>query len=167
MNQAYIGADPGLSGAIAVYVPPLPMTAGGPYVEVHDMPVNKIDGKKHIDLWRLADIAKQWAKSHEVKVALVESVHSMPGQGVASMFKFGFSAGALQQAIVSAGLPMTLITPASWKAILGLRGGAENKHLSRELASRLFPTYAYLWAREKDDGRAEAVLLAYYGSKLP
>jgi crossover junction endodeoxyribonuclease RuvC len=166
MNQAYIGADPGLSGAIAIYVPPPPAKQGS-YIEVFDMPVREIDGKRYIDLWRLADIAKQWAKSHEVKMVMVERVHSMPDQGVASSFNFGFSAGALQQSIVSAGLPMTLISPASWKAILGLRGGKENKDMSRQLASRLFPEHSHLWARKKDDGRAEAVLLAYYGSKLP
>lgn len=160
---AYIGADPGLSGAIALYVPST--NGGAPAIEVYDAPVHEIDGKRQLDLWRLAGMVASWAKGFDVKITMVERVHAMPGQGVTSMFNFGFAAGALQQSIVSAGLPMTLISPATWKAILGLRGG--NKDMSRQLASRLFPTHAHLWARKKDDGRAEAVLLAYYGSKLP
>lgn len=131
------------------------------------MPTHEIDGKRQVDLWRLAAIMTEWAKSYSVKITVVERVNAMPDQGVASSFNFGFSAGTLQQSIASAGLPMILISPATWKAILGLRGGKENKDMSRQLASRLFPTHAHLWARKKDDGRAEAVLLAYYGSKLP
>lgn len=167
MNQAYIGIDPGLTGALAVYMPPLPITGAAPYIEVFDTPVHEIDGKKQLDNYRLGTIINLWARSHQVKVAMIERVHSMPDQGVASSFNFGDSYGAVKQAVASTGLPMKLISPASWKAILGLRGGKENKDMSRQLASRLFPVHSHLWARKKDDGRAEAVLLAYYGSKLP
>jgi crossover junction endodeoxyribonuclease RuvC len=160
---AYIGADPGLSGAVALYVP----GASTPHVEVFDMPTYEIDGKRQMDMRSLATIMNEWAKAYAVKITMVERVSAMPDQGVTSSFNFGFSAGALQQSIASAGLPMTLISPATWKSILGLRGGKENKDMSRQLASRLFPTHSQLWARKKDDGRAEAVLLAYYGSKLP
>ena len=162
---AFVGADPGLSGAIALYVPARPGLL--PIIEVFDMPTHEVDGKRQIDLWSLARTTLGWAKGYDVKISMVERVSAMPDQGVTSSFNFGFSAGALQQSIASAGLPMTLISPASWKAILGLRGGRENKDMSRQLASRLFPTHTHLWARKKDDGRAEAVLLAYYGSKLP
>ena len=61
-------------------------------------------------------------------------------------------------------MPMRLVTPQTWKKVYGLKGGKENKDMSRQKASQLFPTYANLWARKKDDGRAEAVLLAHYGS---
>jgi hypothetical protein len=50
--------------------------------------------------------------------------------------------------------------------VYGIPGGRENKDASRQKASMLFPKFAHLWARKKDDGRAEAVLLAHYGSKL-
>jgi crossover junction endodeoxyribonuclease RuvC len=162
---AYIGADPGLSGAIALYVPHSPREQS--IIEVFDMPTFEIDGKRQMDMTSLAALMNLWSKGYQVKITMVEKVSAMPDQGVTSSFNFGFSAGALQQSIASAGLPMTLISPATWKAILGLRGGRENKDMSRQLASRLFPTHAHLWARKKDDGRAEAVLLAYYGSKLP
>jgi crossover junction endodeoxyribonuclease RuvC len=107
-----------------------------------------------------------WALDYDIVAATVERVHAMPGQGVTSMFSFGFAAGSLQQALASAEIPVTLVTPASWKAIYGLRGGRENKDMSRTKASELFPGCEHLWARKKDDGRAEAVLLAHYGSKL-
>jgi crossover junction endodeoxyribonuclease RuvC len=61
---------------------------------------------------------------------------------------------------------MTLVVPQVWKKAYGIPGGRENKDMARQKASMLFPKYAHLWARKKDDGRAEAVLLAHYGLKL-
>lgn len=161
---AYLGADPGLSGAIALYVLDVQHR-----VIARDMPTLNagVGGKRIIDMWALSDQLHQWADDYAIKQAIVERVHSMPAQGVASSFSFGFAAGSLQQAIASAKIPMTLISPATWKISYGLRGGRENKDMSRAKASQLFPAFADQWARKKDDGRAEAVLLAHYGSRLP
>ena len=161
---AYLGADPGMGGALALYLPPVDELAAEMYVE--DMPAHVIDGKRRMDLWALARLLAGWMSQYEIRGATVERVHSMPGQGVASSFAFGFSAGALQQAVASAGIPITLVSPGTWKAIYGLRGGRENKDMSRAKASQMFPGAAHLWARKKDEGRAEAALLAHYGSKL-
>lgn len=161
---AYLGADPGMGGALALYLPAVDELAAEIHVE--DIPAHVVDGKRRMDLWRLAAILGSWSNLYDIRGATIERVHSMPSQGVASSFAFGFSAGALQQAVASAGLPLTLVHPATWKAIYGLRGGRENKDMSRQKASQLFPGHAELWARKKDDGRAEAVLLAHYGSKL-
>lgn len=163
MTVGYVGGDPGLSGAIALYVP------SEAVLQVIDMPtitVGEPDSRKRVvDMWRLAQQLGAWADDWELQ-ATVERVHAMPGQGVTSMFSFGFAAGSLQQALASARIHVTLVHPATWKAIYGLRGGRENKDMSRAKASHLFPKHCGLWARKKDDGRAEAVLLAHYGSKL-
>jgi crossover junction endodeoxyribonuclease RuvC len=47
---------------------------------------------------------------------------------------------------------------------VGLPHGAD-KTASRRLACQKWPAFSHLWARVKDDGRAEAALLAYFGSK--
>ena len=161
---AYIGADPGMGGALAILV--LDPLRGLGQLSVEDMPSHEIDGKRTMDMWSLAHILMQWVHSFDVRNSAVERVHAMPKQGVTSAFSFGFSAGALQQGLASAGLPITLIQPAVWKAIYGLRGGRENKDMSRAKASQMFPSFAHLWARKKDEGRAEAVLLAHYASRL-
>ncbi len=160
---AYIGADPGMSGALALFAP---SPGGGGTIFTDDMPSLEIDGKRTMDFWKLAALLDTWSSVYDIRAVAVERVHSMPKQGVTSSFNFGFAAGALQQAIASAGLPLTLIPPATWKAIYGLRGGRENKDMSRQKASQMFPGAAHLWARKKDDGRAEAVLLAHYASRL-
>jgi crossover junction endodeoxyribonuclease RuvC len=165
---AYIGADPGMGGALALIIPQQygSDVEAPALVEVIDMPSLEVNGKRTMDMWTLARGLTTWAMQYSVRNSAVERVHAMPKQGVTSAFSFGFSAGALQQAIASAGLPLTLIQPATWKAIYGLRGGRENKDMSRQKASQMFPSFAHLWARKRDEGRAEAVLLAHYASRL-
>jgi crossover junction endodeoxyribonuclease RuvC len=52
-----------------------------------------------------------------------------------------------------------------WKKALKIKGtGAEGKNASRVAASQLFPEHAELFSRVKDDGVAEAALIAWYGA---
>lgn len=159
-GPVYIGADPGAGGALAIYIP----TEGE--LAVFDMPTHEMRGKRRIDLYQLAAVLGAWASTYSVTQAIVENVGAMPGQSPNGMFAFGFSAGALQSAVASAGLPMTLVVPQVWKKAYGILGGRENKDMARQKASMIFPKYAGMWARKKDDGRAEAALLAHYGSRL-
>lgn len=92
-------------------------------------------------------------------VAIVERVSAMPGNGAASMFKFGRSYGAILACLACAGVRTELATPTVWKKHFALPG--KDKERSRELASRLFPSVTGLH-RVKDHGRAEALLLAHY-----
>jgi crossover junction endodeoxyribonuclease RuvC len=162
-RAAFIGVDPGLSGALAI------VNGFDTHLRVEDMPtMTMMNGKRRIDMAALAALLEEWRNWNRDRalLATVEDVHSMPGQGVSSVFSFGFSAGALQQALASAEIPVKLVQPATWKALYGLRGGRDNKTASRDKATELYPRHAAMWARVKDDGRAEAVLLANYGSKL-
>ena len=156
----YVGCDPGLGGALAVWRPADEMLL------VIDMPTHEINGKRRIDLYQLSAELKSWIAVSPNARAIVENVGAFPGQSPNSMFNFGFAAGALQSAIATLELPMVLVVSQVWKKVYGIPGGRENKDVSRQKASMLFPKFAHLWARKKDDGRAEAVLLAHYGSKL-
>lgn len=160
--DAWIGADPGASGALALYLPD-----GLGAVKVEDMP--KLVEGGGLDHWTLAEILHDWAENYAVRGVTIERVHAMPGQGGVSMFSFGASFGALKQAVASARLLFTLVSPGTWKAIYGLRGGRENKAASALKAIELFPDLKSVLYGPKGgvkDGRAEAVLLAHYGSKL-
>lgn len=157
----WIGADPGTSGAIAVWEP----STGD--VDIVDMP--KLACGAGFDHWTLGETLRTWVERYAVQGVTVERVSAMPGQGVTSMFSFGESFGALKQAIASAGMRFTLVQPSVWKVIYGLRGGRENKADSVRKAIELFPALKGELVGPKGglkDGRAEAVLLAHYGSKL-
>lgn len=156
-----LGIDPGASGALAL----LRIDAQGRETVDHvfDMPTHSVavngKTKRRLDLYQLA----RWVDLHcsGIEMAVIEDVHSMPGQGVVSVFSFGFAAGAVQQVVACNAIPTLLVSPAKWKQRLGL---SADKDGSRRLASMKFPAAAHHWARVKDDGRAEAALLAHYGA---
>jgi crossover junction endodeoxyribonuclease RuvC len=150
------GIDPGLSGAIALYGPL------GSTLLITDMPVHEITingkTKRVLDLYALARWIDLYAAT--IKLCVIEDPHAMPGQGVSSCFTFGFNCGAVQAMAASSFVPMRLVRPATWKKAMHL---SADKDASRRAASQRLPTFSSLWARSKDDGRAEAALLAMYG----
>lgn len=158
MITGVLGVDPGLSGALAFL--------DGDVVEIFDMPTYQItvNGKKkrQLDLYSLGRLVDELAE--RTILAVIEDVHSMPAQGVTSSFNFGFSAGAAQTVIAANLIKMHLVRPVTWKRAMGL---TSDKDASRRRASQLFPRHVGKWSRAMDDGRAEALLLAYYGSRLP
>lgn len=153
----FIGIDPGLYGAIAVY------DAGANLLSVHDIPTHEltVNGKKRLQIDKHA-LSHLFMWDLLIGRAFVEDVHSMPAQGVASSFKFGFVAGCIQQAVVDAGFELVLVPPQVWKRRFNL---TSDKDASRARASELLPAHAHLWPLKKHDGRAEAALLALYGAR--
>lgn len=152
------GIDPGYSGAIALLVP-----ATG-HLHVIDMPVApNIKGKTELDLNQLAKALDPDLGVSPPHISVLEKVSTMPGQGISSAFRFGEGYGAIQMALVGHGWERNYVTPTVWKKHFKL---SKDKGASRALASQRFPGYAQLFSRVKDDGRAEAVLLALYGREV-
>ena len=149
-----IGIDPGISGAISVFSR-FPNTMH----DVFDMPTLEVDSgktkKRHISASGLRDILVTFPTAHVV----IEKVGAMPGQGVSSMFNFGRSAGIIEGVVAALRMPHTYVTPATWTKAVGRAAG---KDASRMRAMELFPTRADLFKRAKDDGRADAALIAYW-----
>lgn len=139
-----VGIDPGLTGAVA-------KLDNGELMDLLDMPV--YDGR--VDARGLYLRLQGWGRPYMV---VIEDVHSMPGQGVASSFKFGRSVGAIEGVVGALSYPHTRLTPQRWKQKMGLIG--KDKDASRGMARELHPLYADKFARKKDDGRAEAALIA-------
>lgn len=149
------GIDPGFSGAITLYWP----TTGD--IEVFDMPVMKNPkGKTILNMHGILDILEP--EGDGPRVAYIEQVAAMKGQGVSSMFRFGEQFGALQMALAATKTPMHMVTPATWKRHFGL---SRDKDVARSLAMNRFPAEASRFGRVKDDGRAEATLIALFGKE--
>lgn len=148
-----IGIDPGASGAIAwIY------DSGS--VEMRDMPVaHKSSGKGNEVVPRL--VADMLFANYDEVMVYLEAVHAMPGQGVTSMFSFGRSMGVVEGVLAALEIPYTLVRPRAWKKRAGLIG--KPKDASRGLAMRLYPQAAEYLTRKKDNGRAEALLIAHFG----
>lgn len=150
-----LGVDPGFFGALALYD-----AKTGKLVDLIDMPVREARGKKHLDLDSLSVWLDMW--SHRIRLAVIEEVSAMPGNGTSSSFRFGYYAGVLVGLIYSRRINMFMVKPAVWKALLGL---SPDKALSIKKASELLPMDTWRWVRKKDDGRAEAALLAVMGER--
>ena len=145
-----IGCDPGASGALAW----LDADTGG-LVVVEDMPHH--DGVVSGAL--IADMVRRHS-GIATTVAWIELVGAMPKQGVSSTFKFGRSYGAIAGALEALRIPTNYVTPAKWKSAAGL---GKDKGQSRRRAIELWPAHSHMFARVKDDGRAEACLIARHG----
>lgn len=151
MTVLTLGVDPGKKGALAL------IDDDGRLVDVHDMPDATGAALGALIGVLLADHAP-----HTVKVAWVEQVGSMPGQGHMNVFTFGAGYGALLGALGALEVPVELRTPNVWKKAMRV---TRDKAGSRQRAAELWPSEAARFARVKDDGRAEAALIAEYGRR--
>ncbi len=154
-SEAVIGIDPGLMGAIA-------LLDGGRARKVWDMPVVTEGRGKGVCAALLADILTEAQDlASERPQVILERVGARPGQGVSSMFSFGRAAGIAEGVAAALRLPTQRVTPDTWKRRARLTG--KDKDAGRALAIALFPEVAAELARKRDGGRADALLLAYYG----
>ena len=152
---AFVGIDPGLSGAVALW------DTDHKRLRVWDMPVLKIRGKSVLNEPILADTLSSLTVWPDVQV-FVEQVHAMPRQGVTSMFSFGMSYGIVKGILAALDLPTTYVTPQVWQRRMGVPAGGKNASRLRVL--QLFPQHAALFERVRDNGRSDAALIALFGS---
>lgn len=151
-----IGVDPGASGAVAI------LEDTGQLVQVFDMPSVEIQvgskAKRRVAPEMLASELRLY--NVHGTVAVVEQVSARPGQGVSSMFAFGQAYGLVLGVLAGLWIPTKTVTPSAWKKALKLNTG---KDAARAKAAQLWPQMAGEFKRVKDDGRAEAALIANWG----
>ena len=143
----FVGVDPGAKGGYSVI----------------------IDGVVFAYPWDDAffvDEMRDIAAMPNRKMAAVERVGAMPGQGVTSMFNFGKSAGYIEGVLTALGIPYQLVPPAKWKKEFSLIG--KDKQASIITCRKLFPELDLKRTercRTDSDGKAEATLLACYAMR--
>jgi crossover junction endodeoxyribonuclease RuvC len=151
-----IGIDIGICGAVAI------VTADGVLLDIVDTPTLQ-DGpakRRSINAPLFSEIV---ARSHATK-AYVEFVGARPGEGAVGAFSFGRARGVVEGVCAALGVSVTFISPASWKRHVGIKPGREGaKDAARSEAIRRWPDKAAWFARVRDDGRAEACLIAVAG----
>jgi crossover junction endodeoxyribonuclease RuvC len=153
-----IGVDPGLDGAITLY--------DGVGVRVWDMPTLNAGsgGKRVVDRATLFDLMSKLADAGP-ELCAVEQISGVRNQSAHASCEFGKSAGYAEMAVVGNRIPILMVPPALWKAHFRITGGADTKarkDVARRKAIDLLPMARELFARVKDDGRAESALLALY-----
>lgn len=149
-----VGVDPGAHGGVALLV-------AGRLERAVDMPAIEVrrgkTDKAEVDGYALAALLREMRPD----AVVVEQVGGIQGQSASAAFNFGRAAGAPEYAAKALGIRVEHVTPMRWKKALGLNAGKDG---SRAMAMRLWPELAALFARKKDNDRAEAALLAHWFS---
>jgi crossover junction endodeoxyribonuclease RuvC len=158
LGGAFLGIDPGLSGALALYIPSTDT------LHVGDVPIHEIKRagrtKREVDVHGLVSMFRDCAV-HRPTVWL-EQVGTMPGEGPVGAFTFGKTVGILTGVAIALDLVLERVPPQVWKKALAVLA---DKDAARARASALLPRHAHCWALKKHDGRAEAALIAIYGAR--
>lgn len=164
-----LGVDPGSASPSGAIYQAL-AGANGSIIHAFDVPMTGERGESswRVDVMGFVDVIQTWGVTH----ATMERVWAMPsredeatgvrrGMGVSSAFNFGVAFGDLRTTVRLCGFEPTFVVPTVWKKCFGLFG--PGKEQSRQLALELFPQAAQFLPRKKDEGRAEAMLIARWG----
>jgi len=145
--MTYIGVDVGAKGALAIIS------------EKNELFVEDFNKKRYIEILSSLD------KSNTL--IAIEKVHSMPKQGVKSMFTFGEKFGWIQGVLDAYGLRYVLIEPRKWMHAIGVVGSGKTAiknrvvSLRNDVAEKIYGTRGGL-----KDGRCDAIGIAIACSKI-
>lgn len=150
-----LGVDPGMKGAMAA----VSKTAG--LFILHSatpMLLFQPRNKPTLSTPKMDDWLSQFKR---LEVGVIEDVHAMPKQGVASSFQFGRMFGAAESLMHAHCPRCAYVSPGVWKREMGL---SNNKVDSLDFATSVFgqETGERWWPKKKDEGIAEAALLAVW-----
>lgn len=152
-----LGVDPGLSGAAALYNPNASIKSGLRWTVI-DLPTIGDKSQRRINAPAFRDFVTSLDPVH----AFIELATVMPGQGISSSGRYMRAAGAVEAIIAALNIPITFVTPQTWKKFHGLRGS--DKEQSRAKALQLFPDASALLTRKSDHHKAEVMLLTFYAA---
>lgn len=153
MSSYYIGIDPGQKGAIAILKDSEPP-------EVHDIPLLPDNS---IDSWKLYHLLPLMDVQNDEIYCILEKAQSMPKQGVKGVFTYGIGYGKILAALEINRIPFKEIHPTKWKKHFSL---SSDKKQSASTCMSLFPGVPLYGPQGGlKDGRAEALLMAFYAKQ--
>lgn len=142
-----LGVDPGAKGALAALD-----AATGALIWVEDMPT--------LDKAVQAPLVTDLLADEIIVAAWVEDLHATSPMGPSSAFRMGQAHGVILGVLGALRAPLHLVRPSVWKR--GQKVTAD-KGSSRRRAIEVWPGMSNHFARVRDDGRAEAALIARHG----
>lgn len=146
----YIGLDPGKKGAMAI------MGYSNTTGERYMMKIIPFDPQKYI----------KTLKQFNGATVCIEQVHSLPHEGVKSVWSFGQTYGWLLGVLDAVGLSYQTVPPNLWKKDFSLL--RTEKKQSIEVCKRLFPGIELKRTdrcRNDDDNMADAALICEYARR--
>ena len=144
-----LGIDPGLSGALVI------LDDGQP-IEWMRMPTYIVGKSNRVN----GAAVSSFINKSKIDRAVIELVHSMPGQGVTSSFTFGHSCGTIMGVLAALEIPVSVITPQEWKKRANLIG--KDKDAARSRALELWPHWRALDKKGEGQAMADAALISLF-----
>ncbi|MFA5036784.1 MAG: hypothetical protein WC479_06380 [Candidatus Izemoplasmatales bacterium] len=157
-SKIYVGIDPGKDGGIAA------LYDDGIALVAKKTPLMS---DNELDLTQITSLL-EGLKSRGIVQVTIEKVHSMPGQGVASMFSFGMTTGMLHGVVAALGIPRFLVAPQTWKKKI-LYDTAKDKNAAIEYCARVYPQISLLAtprSQKAHTGIADAICIARYAYEV-
>ncbi len=142
----FVGVDPGTSGAAVC-------------IDGNRQFVSQVRFSKAADI----DVV-EWFKEYGINsFVILEKVHSMPKQGVASTFKFGMAFGKVQGVMMGCGVAFEFCSPQAWQKALQVpprkgESDTDHKRVLKNIACQLYNGQGLLIVKEN----ADALLIAEY-----
>jgi len=148
---AYCSCDPGAKGSFCVLDPTTKKVAFMPTTT------------KPIDLVGWFYLIQ---KEVDLKVILIEDVHSIFGTSAKSNFNFGFNTGLVHGIARSTGVSVDLVTPKIWQKYIGVK--TKGKLIKKEVADiceRLYPQVNVRGPRGGLlDGLSDSLMIAHFAA---
>jgi hypothetical protein len=123
MKRAYIGIDPGSAGCAVC-------------IADDEVRVCRFSNCTEKEVW---DFFNSLSFDYEC-VAVLELVHSMPGDGGASAFTFGHNAGVVEGFLIAASIPYQKKTPQTWMKYYNIKReivrGEDRKEIKEKSESK-------------------------------
>jgi len=148
-----LGIDPGAKGALAFFDPKACT------LDIIDMPTVQVKRNQKMKTEISPQMLVPIISARKPLAAVIEKVGSRPGEAPSFAFQFGRGVGMLEGVLSALQIPLGYVSPQTWQKALNTREGKDG---NRQRAAELFPAYAHLFSRKKDDGRADASLIAYW-----
>lgn len=153
------GIDPGLSGGLTFI-----SDADDQNIVSFPMPTILVGKKEKL----YGEAIVRHLEGLKPKAVFIEQVGAMPGQGVTSMFSFGYGCGQLEGIVSALRIPLRFVRPQEWMkfVLAGLpKEGAKSSVL---WCQRYYPSVD--WRRTErcktpHDGKTDSACIAYYGLK--
>lgn len=165
--DVYVGIDPGSSGYICALEPG---SNNVNFMANIDKPIDLYNGLIHI------------SEHYNLKMAMIEDVHSLGTMSAKSNFSFGWNCGLLHTILQCAAIPYDKVQPKAWQKFIGVKtkvrkkgapkvpAAVRTRELKNEIAAICERLYPHVSVRGPKgglkDGKSDALMIAHYCSLI-
>jgi hypothetical protein len=154
-SKAYVGIDIGADGGMAIL-----------NEDIDDSVIYSLTSFKDGGLKKYIQIITEYMKRFDL-IICIEQVHSMPNQGVKSVFSFGQRLGEVEGMLQTLGLEYNFVSPRSWINFTKSGGKKTTKRDIYEYVHSMYPDADLLGPKGGiRTGITDALGIAHFYKKL-